>query len=110
MGFSIFSIFSRKMKILIYGSQGWIGGLFIKYLESVGVDYIRGEVRVDSKEYLLAEINEHYAEYRAAARAYDDASKKYVARDVREDYLQEKQADFRNATHKFLAWLETIKS
>ena len=56
-----------------------------------------------------AEISEHYSEYRAAARAYDDASKKYVARDVREDYLQEKQTDFRNATHKFLAWLETIK-
>jgi hypothetical protein len=74
------------------------------------LSYIEAFNAYGTDEEKNVEINEHYSEYRAAARAYDDASKKYVARDVREDYLQVKQEDFRNATHKFLAWLETIKS
>jgi hypothetical protein len=56
-----------------------------------------------------AEINEQYSKYRAAAREFDDASKKYVARDVREDYLEEKRLAFNDTRNNFLVWLETIK-
>ena len=44
------NFFKPKTKILIYGSKGWIGGLFKKFLESKGVNFVEGLVRVDSDE------------------------------------------------------------
>jgi 3,5-epimerase/4-reductase len=36
------------MKFLIYGSKGWIGGLFMDYLTNTPIEFIEGTVRVDS--------------------------------------------------------------
>lgn len=46
------------MKILIYGSRGWIGNQFTNFLDSVeeDINYIRGSSRVDNTEALKAEI------------------------------------------------------
>ena len=40
------------MKVLIYGSRGWIGGKFVKIMESHNVDYVIGKSRAEdiSKE------------------------------------------------------------
>jgi len=50
------------MKILIYGSKGWIGGLFIKFLNEQGsdIEYVEGKSRVDNVielEYELSSVN-----------------------------------------------------
>jgi dTDP-glucose 4,6-dehydratase len=44
------------MKILVYGSKGWIGNQFIDILEKNGMKYSRGKSRVDDKVQLLKEI------------------------------------------------------
>jgi len=49
------------MKILVYGSKGWIGNQFIKLLENlcssnVDIEYIEGKSRVDNEKQLLEEI------------------------------------------------------
>ena len=51
-------IFSKKPKILIYGSKGWIGQLFIKYLSEnyPKIKVVEGACRVDSVKLLLNEI------------------------------------------------------
>ena len=51
-------IFSKKPKILIYGSKGWIGQLFIKYLgeHHQKIKVVKGACRVDSVKLLLNEI------------------------------------------------------
>ena len=40
------------MKVLIYGSRGWIGGKFVKIMESHNIDYVIGKSRAEdiSKE------------------------------------------------------------
>jgi len=43
------------MKILIYGSRGWIGGLFMEFLKTQKISFVEGLVRVDSPE-LVDEI------------------------------------------------------
>ena len=45
------------MRILVYGSQGWIGNQFIDILKTNKVDYICGNSRVDNDTSLLEEIN-----------------------------------------------------
>jgi 3,5-epimerase/4-reductase len=40
---------NKKMKVLVYGSTGWIGGLFIKVLEEYNIEYVRGHARIDSE-------------------------------------------------------------
>ena len=53
------------MKLLIYGSKGWIGNQFINYLEEYNlnnlekIDYIKGLVRIDNTEELKKEILEN---------------------------------------------------
>ena len=42
------------MKILVYGSKGWIGNQFVKYLDN----YIEGNSRVDNIDDLKNEINQ----------------------------------------------------
>ena len=44
------------MKILIYGSSGWIGEQFIKILQNLDIEFYRGKSRVNEKEKLLEEI------------------------------------------------------
>ena len=45
------------MKVLVYGSKGWIGQQFIKILQERDVQYIVGESRVDNEKTLIEEIN-----------------------------------------------------
>jgi dTDP-glucose 4,6-dehydratase len=45
------------MRILVYGSNGWIGGQFVKLLESLNIDFIKGKSRVDNEVDLINEIN-----------------------------------------------------
>lgn len=44
------------MKVLIYGSRGWIGGQFKELLENKKVDFVEGKSRVDSLEELKNEL------------------------------------------------------
>lgn len=46
------------MIVLIYGSNGWIGGQFIDILENQKITYIKGKCRVDDRENLIAEIDQ----------------------------------------------------
>ncbi len=46
------------MKILVYGSRGWIGNQFIEILKSKNVDFYTGESRLDNNETLIKEIDE----------------------------------------------------
>jgi dTDP-4-dehydrorhamnose reductase len=46
-----------KMKILIYGGNGWIGTLFTKFLKEENIEYILGNARVDDTYELKKEIN-----------------------------------------------------
>ena len=38
------------MIFLIYGSRGWIGGLFINYLSTIGIKFVEGITRTDSPD------------------------------------------------------------
>ena len=44
------------MRVLVYGSNGWIGGQFIHVLINAKVDYVCGECRVDNEEELIREL------------------------------------------------------
>ena len=44
------------MKILVYGSNGWIGGQFVKILQEKNLDYCSGLSRVDNIDQLKHEI------------------------------------------------------
>ena len=44
------------MKILIYGSRGWIGSQFKEILENQNINYIEGNSRVDDEDKLVQEI------------------------------------------------------
>ena len=45
------------MKILVYGSNGWIGNQFVSILKDLNVDYFCGESRADNKKNLEKEID-----------------------------------------------------
>lgn len=45
------------MKILIYGSRGWIGSQFINILKDNNIDFVNGNARVDNEHDLSVEIN-----------------------------------------------------
>jgi len=45
------------MKVLIYGSNGWIGNQFIKLLNEYNIDYICGNSRCDNEKTLCNEID-----------------------------------------------------
>ena len=45
------------MKILIYGSKGWIGQQFITELTKQNIDFIEGSSRAINQEQLINEIN-----------------------------------------------------
>ena len=44
------------MKILVYGSQGWIGSQFIGILKNNNIDFLSGKSRVDNEKKLIKEI------------------------------------------------------
>ena len=44
------------MKILVYGSKGWIGNQFIQILKERKMDFLLGKARVDSEKDVLEEI------------------------------------------------------
>jgi dTDP-glucose 4,6-dehydratase len=44
------------MKVLVYGSKGWIGGQFINLLLSKNIDFVEGKSRVNSIEDVNAEL------------------------------------------------------
>jgi len=46
------------MKVLVYGSNGWIGSIFINMLQKNNIDFISGKVRVDNKDDIIREITE----------------------------------------------------
>ena len=48
---------SKIMRVLVYGSRGWIGGQFIKLLQSRQIVYHEGQARVDDHDGVKREIN-----------------------------------------------------
>ena len=44
------------MKVLVYGTRGWIGGQFVDILKMRGIEYFSGKSRVDNDETLKNEI------------------------------------------------------
>jgi dTDP-4-dehydrorhamnose reductase len=46
------------MKVLIYGSNGWIGTIFTKIIDENNIHYTIGKSRVDNKTTLLEEIKD----------------------------------------------------
>lgn len=46
------------MKVLIYGSRGWIGSQFVKLLETNNIEFVKGKERVDNIEKLSEEIDQ----------------------------------------------------
>jgi len=46
------------MKLLVYGSKGWIGQQFISLLKERNVDFIEGKSRTDNETTLLKELQE----------------------------------------------------
>lgn len=45
------------MNVLIYGSKGWIGSMFLELLKNNNICYMEGKCRTDNMETLLDEIN-----------------------------------------------------
>jgi 3,5-epimerase/4-reductase len=46
------------MKILVYGSKGWIGNQFIEILKSKNANFYTGESRLDNNDTLIQEIDD----------------------------------------------------
>lgn len=46
------------MKVLVYGTRGWIGGQFTSILEKQNVSYVSGQARVDENNALEKEIED----------------------------------------------------
>tara|TARA_Y100000389_G_scaffold199362_1_gene237596 strand:- start:44 stop:1963 length:1920 start_codon:yes stop_codon:yes gene_type:complete len=44
------------MKVLLYGTNGWIGGQFEKLMTEDGIEFVSGKARVDNDKSLLEEI------------------------------------------------------
>ena len=49
---------TKTMKVLVYGSKGWIGNQFINILKTTSTDYIEGLARVDNENELMKEIQQ----------------------------------------------------
>jgi hypothetical protein len=48
------------MKVLVYGSRGWIGKQFIEILKVKGVEYVEGIARVDNDIELFEELYKYF--------------------------------------------------
>jgi len=49
-------LFITKMKVLVYGSKGWIGGQFVEILKQNNIEFIEGTSRTDNEITLNDEI------------------------------------------------------
>ena len=47
------------MKILFFGSKGWIGRQFCEYLNENNILYIESDLRADNEKDVEKEINEY---------------------------------------------------
>ena len=47
-----------EIKILVYGSNGWIGGQFINLLKSNNICFVKGNSRVDNETQIVEEIKD----------------------------------------------------
>jgi dTDP-4-dehydrorhamnose reductase len=47
------------MKVLIYGSRGWIGGKFVKIMESHNVEYLIGKSRASNVDNIRQELDDN---------------------------------------------------
>ena len=47
------------MKVLVYGSKGWIGSQFLKLLNENNIEYLQGKARVENKENIENEIDDY---------------------------------------------------
>lgn len=47
----MFTFFTSKAKVLIYGHRGWIGGMYLEYIEQhhPNIDLIKGNQRIDAE-------------------------------------------------------------
>ena len=45
------------MKVLIYGSNGWIGNQFISIMVERGVNFVKGAARVDDENAVKRELD-----------------------------------------------------
>ncbi len=50
------------MKVLVYGSKGWIGQQVIGHLQNKSIEYVLGEARVDNVEEVECEIVKYLSE------------------------------------------------
>ena len=48
------------MKVLIYGSNGWIGNQFISIMVERGIDFVKGVARVDNEDAVKNELETVY--------------------------------------------------
>ena len=46
------------MKVLLYGSKGWIGNQFLTLLNENNINVLEGKARVDNEKQLLKEVEE----------------------------------------------------
>ena len=51
--------FKKKPLFLIYGANGWIGSMYTEYLNSKGINFIKGKERIDNTENVVIEISVH---------------------------------------------------
>uniref|UniRef100_A0A6C0LXU4 NAD(P)-binding domain-containing protein n=1 Tax=viral metagenome TaxID=1070528 RepID=A0A6C0LXU4_9ZZZZ len=84
------------MKLLVYGSKGWIGKQFVEILENKNVDFVKGSSRVDNNIDLIQEIENvnptHIVSF--IGRTHGNiGSKKYTTI----DYLEQKGKLLENA-------------
>ena len=47
------------MKVLVFGSNGWIGNQFIDILNNLNIEYIKSKSRADNEEDIINDINTH---------------------------------------------------
>ena len=54
-----------EIKILIYGSKGWIGGQFMNILKSNNMHFVEGNSRVDNEKQLIEDgLKEYIDEFK----------------------------------------------
>ena len=49
-----------NMLVLLYGSNGWIGGQFVDVMKNNNINYVCGKSRIDNDETLEDEIKQIY--------------------------------------------------
>ena len=47
----------EKQKFLLYGKNGWIGGMLIELIKAAGDEVVLGDARLENREAVAAEID-----------------------------------------------------